>query len=127
MTLWSCYRLLAAICGAIWLTWTPLSSDVAHAQAASQGAPASDKPASDSATAGNAATDQGGAQAAGQAQPKSFTAAAIDKVRAAAKSASDIFSRVPCLPPKGGVQSLGSLPHVAKKLVDGEPVVIIAF
>ena len=44
-----------------------------------------------------------------------------------AKSASDIFSRVPCLPPKGGVQSLGSLPHVANRLIAGQPVKIIAF
>jgi lysophospholipase L1-like esterase len=48
-------------------------------------------------------------------------------VRQVAKSASDIFSRVPCSPPKGGVQSLGSLPHVASKLVEGKPVVIVAF
>jgi lysophospholipase L1-like esterase len=133
MTLRSCYRPLAAICGAIWLTWTLLPIEHAHAQAAAQAAAqTSDKPASSNTTTGNATTsnattDQAGAQAAGQAQPKSLTATAIDKVRAAAKSAGDIFSRVPCLPPKGGVQSLGSLPHVAKKLVDGDPVTIIAF
>ena len=44
-----------------------------------------------------------------------------------AKSAGDIFSRVPCLPPKGGAKSMGSLPHVAGKLAAGEPVVIVAF
>ncbi len=44
-----------------------------------------------------------------------------------AKSAGDIFSRVPCLPPKGGSKSMGSLPHVASKLVAGQPVVIVAF
>ena len=44
-----------------------------------------------------------------------------------AKSAGDIFSRVPCLPPKGGSKSMGSLPHVASKLAAGEPVVIVAF
>jgi hypothetical protein len=43
------------------------------------------------------------------------------------KSAGDIFSRVPCLPPKGGSKSMGSLPHVASKLVAGQPVVIVAF
>jgi lysophospholipase L1-like esterase len=59
--------------------------------------------------------------------PKTLTAKAIDKVKQVAKSASDIFSRVPCLPPKGGVQALGSLPHVANKLIAGQPVVIIAF
>src|SRR5262249_52108552 len=59
--------------------------------------------------------------------PKTLTAKAIDKVKQVAKSASDIFARVPCLPPKGGVQALGSLPHVANKLIAGQPVVIIAF
>lgn len=58
---------------------------------------------------------------------KTLTAKAIDKVKQVAKSASDIFSRVPCLPPKGGVQPLGSLPHVASKLIAGQPVVIVAF
>jgi len=58
---------------------------------------------------------------------KTLTAKAIDKVRQVAKSAGDIFSRVPCLPPKGGAQSLGSLPHVASKLIAGQPVVIVAF
>jgi lysophospholipase L1-like esterase len=58
---------------------------------------------------------------------KSLTERAIDTVRLAAKSASDIFSRVPCLPPKGDAASIGSLPHVAKKLAADAPVVIIAF
>ena len=62
-----------------------------------------------------------------QSQPKSLTTKAIEKVKQVAKSASDIFSRVPCLPPKGGAQSMGSLPHVAGKLAAGEPVVIVAF
>jgi lysophospholipase L1-like esterase len=60
-------------------------------------------------------------------QPKSLTTKAIEKVKQVAKSASDIFSRVPCLPPKGGAKSMGSLPHVANKLASGDPVVIIAF
>lgn len=60
-------------------------------------------------------------------QPKSITTKAIEKVKQVAKSASDIFSRVPCLPPKGGAKSMGSLPHVANKLASGDPVVIIAF
>jgi lysophospholipase L1-like esterase len=61
------------------------------------------------------------------APPKSLTSKAIDKVKEVAKSAGDIFSRVPCLPPKGGAQSMGSLPHVAAKLAAGKPVVIVAF
>ena len=44
-----------------------------------------------------------------------------------AKSAGDIFSRVPCLPPKGASKSMGSLPRVASKLVAGQPVMIVAF
>jgi lysophospholipase L1-like esterase len=60
-------------------------------------------------------------------QQKSLTAKAIDKVKEVAKSAGDIFSRVPCLPPKGAAKSFGSLPHVASKLASGEPVVIVAF
>ena len=58
---------------------------------------------------------------------KGITGRAIDKVKEVAKSASDIFSRVPCLSPKGVVKSMGSLPHVANKLVSGQPVVIVAF
>jgi len=59
---------------------------------------------------------------AGQANPaqKSIAARAVDKVK-------DIFARVPCLPPKGGSKSMGSLPHVANKLVAGQPVLIVAF
>jgi lysophospholipase L1-like esterase len=59
--------------------------------------------------------------------PKTLTGKAIDKVKEVAKTARDIFSRVPCLPPKGGVKAMGSLPHVAAKLAAGKPVVIIAF
>lgn len=58
---------------------------------------------------------------------KGITGKAIEKVKEVAKSASDIFSRVPCLPPKGGYKSMGSLPHVASRLVAGQPVVIVAF
>jgi lysophospholipase L1-like esterase len=61
------------------------------------------------------------------AQPKSLTTTAIERVKQAAKSAGDIFSRVPCLPPKGGVKPMGSLPRVAAKLASGQPVLIIAF
>ena len=60
-------------------------------------------------------------------QQKSLTSKAIERVKEVAKSAGDIFSRVPCLPPKGGAKKPGSLPHVASKLAAGEPVVIIAF
>jgi lysophospholipase L1-like esterase len=58
---------------------------------------------------------------------KSVAAKAIDKVKEVAKSASDIFARVPCLPPKGGAKAMGSLPRVAAKLAAGQPVLIVAF
>ena len=61
------------------------------------------------------------------AQQKSLATKTIERVKEAAKSAADIFSRVPCLPPKGGARKMGSLPHVANKLAAGEPVVIVAF
>jgi lysophospholipase L1-like esterase len=119
MTFWSCHRLLAAAAGAAFLLLTQISMSGAQAQNAAQAAPQ----ATDQANPQPAASPQAGNAAAS----KTLSATAIDKVKAAAKSAGDIFSRVPCLPPKGGAQSFGSLPHVAKKLVDGEPVVIIAF
>lgn len=59
--------------------------------------------------------------------PKSLTSQAIDKVKEVAKSASDILSRVPCLPPKGGTKAMGTLPHVAARLAAGKPVLIVAF
>jgi lysophospholipase L1-like esterase len=84
----------------------------------------SDKPpASPTAGAGNIALiDQ-----ANPSPPKSLATKAIERAREVAKSASDIFSRVPCLPPKGGVKPMGSLPRVATKLASGQPVVIVAF
>jgi lysophospholipase L1-like esterase len=60
-------------------------------------------------------------------EQRSLAARALDRVRQAAKSASDVFSRVPCLPSKDGAKQMGSLPHVANKLVAGQPVVIVAF
>src|SRR5882724_3838840 len=59
--------------------------------------------------------------------PKTLTAKAVDTVKQVAKSATDIFGRVPCLAPKGGVNSLGSLPRVANKLIAAQPVLIVAF
>jgi lysophospholipase L1-like esterase len=98
----------------------------------------SDRPAADKSGQGSTAQASEPTQApstkeappANSAQPaapsKSLTERAIDKVRQVAKSASDIFSRVPCLSPKGLTKSF-SLPRVAHKLAAGEPVVIIAF
>src|SRR5450631_879159 len=126
----SCKALLAVPAVAALVLLTPVSMLPARAQAAqaavSEGTK-SDSAKSDSAKqpapagAGNvAAVDQ-----ANPSQQKSLTAKAIEKVKQVAKSASDIFNRVPCLPPKGGAKSMGSLPHVASKLASGEPVVIV--
>jgi lysophospholipase L1-like esterase len=80
-------------------------------------------PSGSVATSGNPAS----VDPATTAPQKSLTSKAIDKVKEVAKTANDIFNRVPCLPPKGGVKSMGSLPHVANKLAAGQPVVIVAF
>ena len=109
---------LAATVVAALLLLTPVLIDAARAQVA-RAAP------SDNArqTAPSVAT----VDPAKPAQQKSLTTKAIEKVKEVAKSAGDIFNRVPCLPPKGGKKTMGSLPHVASKLAAGEPVVIVAF
>jgi lysophospholipase L1-like esterase len=96
------------------LLLTPASIGAARAETA-QAAP-SDNAA---ATAGNVASVD--------SQQKGLAGKAIDKVKEVAKSAGDILSRVPCRSPKGGAKTMGSLPHVAAKLVAGKPVVIVAF
>jgi lysophospholipase L1-like esterase len=127
------YRIAPRALVAALVLLTPASIVSARAQAA-QAAPsvaASDNsksadsikaPAEQTTGAGNlASVDQA------NPQQKSLTTKAIEKVKEVAKSASDIFSRVPCLPPKGEPNPVGSLPHVASKLAAGEPVVIVAF
>ena len=104
-------------------------SQNAKAEAAKPGNSEASKPADAPAVAA-APTNSGNVAATDRAnppQPKSITSKAIDKVKQVAKSAGDIFSRVPCLSPKGGAKSMGSLPHVAAKLAGGQPVTIIAF
>jgi lysophospholipase L1-like esterase len=118
------YRItaLAAPAVAALLLLTPASILPARAQTAQAATQAtlSDSARSDGAKA--PAVDQ-----ANPSQPKSLTTKAIETVKQVAKSASDIFSRAPCMPPKGGAKSMGSLPHVASKLAAGKPVVIVAF
>lgn len=115
---------LAVPAAAALLMLTPALQEPAHAQAA-QATPAPQQadnsaPASPSQTT-VAATSQP------PAEQRGLTSRAIDKVKQVAKSAGDIFSRVPCLPPKGSAKVLGSLPHVANKLIAGKAVVIVAF
>jgi lysophospholipase L1-like esterase len=112
-------------------------SDDAKSDSAKTDIPKSDiaksdvtKPAASQTIGAGSAGSAGTVAAVDQASPspqKSLAAKALEKAKEVAKSAGDIFSRVPCLPPKGGATSMGSLPHVAGKLAAGEPVVIIAF
>jgi lysophospholipase L1-like esterase len=129
---------LAAPVVAALVLLTPASILPARAQAAqaAQQATLSDSAKSESAKSdavkplASQPTATGNVASLDQANPppqKSLTAKAIEKVKEVAKSASDIFSRVPCLPPKGGAKSMGSLPHVASKLASGGTVVIVAF
>ncbi|SFK12563.1 SGNH/GDSL hydrolase family protein [Bradyrhizobium sp. Gha] len=97
----------------------PAHAQAAEATSAPQQAP---NPASASPSQTTVAT---ASQPAGE--QRGLTSRAIDKVKQVAKSAGDIFSRVPCLSPKGGANPMGSLPHVANKLIAGKPVVIVAF
>ena len=126
---------LAAAAVAALVLLTPAQVVPVRAQAAQQ-ATLSDVTKSDSAKSDSAKppaspkTGAGNVAAVDQANPaqqKSLATKAIEKVKQVAKSAGDIFSRVPCLAPKGGAKSMGSLPHVASKLAAGEPVVIVAF
>jgi lysophospholipase L1-like esterase len=123
---------LSAVAALVLLTPAAMPSARAQAAQAGQQAALSSNAKSDSTRlpVAQATTGAGNVAAVDQtnaSQPKSLTGRAIDKVKEVAKSASDIFSRVPCLPPKGGAKTMGSLPHVASKLAAGEPVVIVAF
>jgi lysophospholipase L1-like esterase len=100
--------------------------DSAKSEAAKSDATKSD-PAKALASQTTGASTTAAVDPSNPAQPRSLTSKAIDKVKQVAKSASDVFSRVPCLPPKGVVNSMGSLPRVAAKLAAGQPVVIVAF
>jgi lysophospholipase L1-like esterase len=100
------------------LALTPTALTTARAETA-QAAPSDNAKA---ATTGVAAVGP-----ATSSEQKGLAGKAIDKVKEVAKSAGDILSRVPCRAPKGGAKTMGSLPHVAAKLVAGKPVVIVAF
>ncbi len=110
--------IIAALPVAALVLLTPAASMEARAETA-QAAPSDSAKA---ATSGVASVDPANAS-----EQKGLAGKAIDKVKEVAKSAGDILSRVPCRAPKGGAKTMGSLPHVAAKLVAGKPVVIIAF
>jgi lysophospholipase L1-like esterase len=117
---------VAALAAAAWLAPGVARAELAQQAAVSDGAkveaPKSQAGKSEAAKPAEAPTIGTGGNAAVQSNPaqKSIAARAVDKVK-------DMFARVPCLPPKGGYKSMGSLPHVASKLVAGQPVTIIAF
>jgi lysophospholipase L1-like esterase len=120
---------LAALAAASVALLTPPCVLPLHAQTAQQ-ATLSDKAKTETAKPQASTTGAGNVAAvdpSSPSAPRSITSKAIDKVKEVAKSATDILGRVPCLPPKGGAKSMGSLPHVAGKLAAGQPVVIVAF
>jgi lysophospholipase L1-like esterase len=57
---------------------------------------------------------------------KGIATRAIETAKGVAKSAGDILTRTPCLKPKGNAAK-GSLPRVARKIANHEPVKIVAF
>ncbi|MBR0972280.1 MULTISPECIES: SGNH/GDSL hydrolase family protein [Bradyrhizobium] len=116
-----CLTAWLAVLAAAVLLLTPASESRAQAQA-TQSPPAPQQSASPAPASPSQTT-----VAATSPEQRGITARAIDKVKQVAKSAGDIFSRVPCLSPKGVSKTMGSLPHVAGKLVAGQPVVIVAF
>ena len=117
---------VAVLAAAAWLAPGVARAQLAQQAAVSDGAkaeaPKSQAGKSEAAKPAETPTTGTGGNAAVQSNPaqKSIAARAVDKVK-------DIFARVPCLPPKGGYKSMGSLPHVASKLAAGQPVTIIAF
>jgi lysophospholipase L1-like esterase len=128
---------LAASAVAACVLLAPLSVQPLRAQTAQQAAlsgghkadapkPEAAKPA-ENATAGAATPATTVAVDPNTPAQKGVATKAIEKVKEVAKSAGEIFARVPCQSPKGTSKSMGSLPHVARKLVAGEPVLIIAF
>jgi lysophospholipase L1-like esterase len=117
-----------AVFAALFVTALMLLTPAALTQARAETAQAAHSDNANASTTGTAASGNGASvDQASPSQQKGIAGKAIDKVKEVAKSASDILSRVPCLPPKGGAKSMGSLPHVAAKLIAGKPVVIVAF
>jgi lysophospholipase L1-like esterase len=77
----------------------------------------------DSGTQGNTSSEN-----PPDAAKRGVAGTAIDKAKELALAASDgVFGRVPCRAPKGGLATMGPLPHVAGKLANKQPVTIIAF
>jgi lysophospholipase L1-like esterase len=136
MTIWNCHRLSRSFARlalpVLALSLTAFAADAqvtVHAAldaTANTQTPQPALPVAQTTAAANTSHIEPSPEQVGPPQ-KTLTAKAVDKVKQVAKSAGDIFSRVPCLPPKGGVSTLGSLPRVAGKLAAAQPVLIIAF
>src|SRR5262245_14588539 len=105
----STWLIAAAAVTACVLATSPLRAQVAQVDqhaALSDGAksnPSADKSAPSNPAAAAAANVAGAAE--GDAAQKGIAGKAIDKVKEVAKSASDIFRRVPCLASKGDRKS----------------------
>jgi len=128
---------MTALAAAAFVLLTPATVQPLQAQAEQRAAlsgdskaeaskPESAKP-TETPAAGGANSGKVAAVDQGNPAQKNLATKAIEKAREVAKSAGDIFARVPCQSPKGVSKTMGSLPQVAKKLAAGEPVVIIAF
>src|SRR5947209_17039267 len=122
MMLWSNPR---PFCATTWVVAAAASVLLASGPQLARAETAQQAAISDTAKTDGTKPDGKPSDTASQSQQKSLTDKAVDKVKQVAKSAGDIFSRVPCLPPKGAPRTIGSLPRVAHKLAAGEPVVII--
>lgn len=123
------FRVTIWLAAAAVLLLAPMSQRPVHAQAAAQAAQAAQAAAGQAAEPAPAPSPQTTAAASQtpSADQRSLAARAVDRVKQAAKSAGDIFNRVPCTSPKNGSKSMGSLPRVANRLIAGQPVVIVAF
>ena len=109
-----------ALAAVVWLMPVPAPAQPAQ-QAAVGNSSKTELPKSEAVKpAGTPADGTARGAAQNNLAQKSIAARAVDKVK-------DVFARVPCLPPKGGNRSMGSLPHVASRLIAGQPVTIIAF
>jgi len=133
MTIWNCHRLSRSFARlalpVLALSLTAFAAEAQVTTHAALNATATTPPAQTTSPAQATSTAPNRIEPSPEqvSPPKTLTAKAVDKVKQVAKSASDIFNRVPCSAPKGGVNSLGSLPHVANRLIAGQPVLIIAF
>ncbi len=74
-----------------------------------------------------AQTDAAKTEAAKPPVQKGLATKAIEAAKGVAREASDILTRVPCLPAKGLTEVPGSLPRVARRIAAGDPVRIVAF